>query len=227
MANMRVHELAKEFGMTSKELLEHLNELKIPAKNHASTLVEAYVDKIRKDLAPIIEEKQAELEAKRKKEEEKERKKREAEETAKGDAAKIVEQGQATAKVLKDLAATYNRSGTSGRDVLLMQKLVPLLKQLSGTIGDLRVDRLTVLPGTGNGAGGDGASSLAGRLVSYGEQIKAATGIDVTQVLLALRQTLDAAVDDEAELGEILLQPVYPGIVQRGNLPVLLRRQAL
>ncbi len=66
--------------MTSKELLEHLNRLKIPAKNHASTLVEAYVDKIRKDLAPIIAEKQAELEAKRKAEEEAERKKREAEE---------------------------------------------------------------------------------------------------------------------------------------------------
>jgi len=80
MANMRVHELAKEFGMTSKELLEHLSRLKIPAKNHASTLVEAYVDKIRKDLAPIIAEKQAELEAKREAEEEAERKKREAEE---------------------------------------------------------------------------------------------------------------------------------------------------
>ncbi|MDI6900396.1 MAG: translation initiation factor IF-2 [Anaerosomatales bacterium] len=77
---MRVHELAKEFGMTSKELLEHLARLKIPAKNHASTLVEAYVDKIRKDLAPVIEQKQAELEAKQKKQEEAERKKREAEE---------------------------------------------------------------------------------------------------------------------------------------------------
>ncbi|GAB4286386.1 MAG: translation initiation factor IF-2 [Coriobacteriia bacterium] len=66
--------------MTSKELLEHLARLKIPAKNHASTLVEAYVDKIRKDLAPVIEQKQAELEAKRKKQEEAERKKREAEE---------------------------------------------------------------------------------------------------------------------------------------------------
>jgi Translation initiation factor IF-2, N-terminal region. len=64
--------------MTSKELLEHLARLKIPAKNHASTLVEAYVDKIRKDLAPVIEQKQAELEAKRKKQEEAERKKREA-----------------------------------------------------------------------------------------------------------------------------------------------------
>jgi translation initiation factor IF-2 len=62
---MRVHELAKEFGMSSKELLDHLAGLKIPAKNHASTLVEAYVDKIRKELGPLIAEKQAELEAQR------------------------------------------------------------------------------------------------------------------------------------------------------------------
>ncbi len=69
MPAMRVHELAKEFGMTSQELLDHLAELKIPAKNHASTLVEAYVDKIRKKLAPIIAEHQAVLEAERAKEE--------------------------------------------------------------------------------------------------------------------------------------------------------------
>jgi len=68
--------------MTSKELLDHLATLKIPAKNHASTLVEAYVDKIRKDLAPVIAEKQAELEAKRAKADAAERKKREAEEAA-------------------------------------------------------------------------------------------------------------------------------------------------
>ena len=36
---MRVHELAKEFGMTSQELLERIQAMKIPAKNHASTLV--------------------------------------------------------------------------------------------------------------------------------------------------------------------------------------------
>ena len=54
MAKMRVHELAKEFGMTSKELLKRLEEMKIPAKNHASTLVDAYVDKIRKALGPEI-----------------------------------------------------------------------------------------------------------------------------------------------------------------------------
>ena len=63
MPAMRVHELAKEFGMTSKELLDHLERLKIPARNHASTLVEAYVDKIRKDLHDVIEVKQREMEA--------------------------------------------------------------------------------------------------------------------------------------------------------------------
>ena len=52
---MRVHELAKEFGMTSKELVERLKEMKIPVKNHASTLVDAYVDKIRKELGPELQ----------------------------------------------------------------------------------------------------------------------------------------------------------------------------
>jgi len=51
--------------MSSKELLEHLARLKIPAKNHASTLVEAYVDKIRKDLADVISERQVDLEEER------------------------------------------------------------------------------------------------------------------------------------------------------------------
>ncbi len=82
MPSMRVHELAKEFGMTSKELLEHLQAMKIPAKNHASTLVEAYVDKIRKDLGPLIAERQAALEAERLKAEAEEAAKRAAEEAA-------------------------------------------------------------------------------------------------------------------------------------------------
>ena len=82
MAKMRVHELAKEFGMTSKELLERLKEMKIPAKNHASTLVDAYVDKIRKELGPEIaaraEEIKQEAEAKKAEEAEKAEKKKEA-----------------------------------------------------------------------------------------------------------------------------------------------------
>ncbi len=99
---------------------------------------------------------------------------------AKADAVKIVEQGKATAKVLRDLAASYRGQGAAGRDVLLMQKLVPVLQQVAGTIGQLRVDRLTVI---GNGGANGEGESLAGKLVSTNEQIKAATGVDVAGVL--------------------------------------------
>ncbi|MGI6031936.1 MAG: translation initiation factor IF-2 [Coriobacteriales bacterium] len=67
MAGMRVHELAKEFGMSSKELLEKLQELKIPAKNHASTLVDAYVEKVRQELGPELQERAKQIEAEKRK----------------------------------------------------------------------------------------------------------------------------------------------------------------
>ena len=50
MAGMRVHDLAKEFGLSSKEMLDKLHEMKIPAKSHATVLVDAYVEKVRKQL---------------------------------------------------------------------------------------------------------------------------------------------------------------------------------
>ena len=54
MASMRVHELAKEFGMDSKVLLSRIQDLKIPAKSHASVLSDANVEKIREALAPEL-----------------------------------------------------------------------------------------------------------------------------------------------------------------------------
>ncbi len=62
MPGMRVHELAKEFDMTSKELLDRLAEMKIPAKSHASILQDAYVQKVRKSLEPEIKQRAGKLE---------------------------------------------------------------------------------------------------------------------------------------------------------------------
>ena len=50
MPSMRVHELAKEFNLSSKEMLDKLHEMKVPAKSHASMLADAYVAKVRKKL---------------------------------------------------------------------------------------------------------------------------------------------------------------------------------
>lgn len=63
MASMRVHELAKEFNMSSKDMLDKLHEMKITAKSHASMLAESDVDKVRQNLSPEIKERAGELPA--------------------------------------------------------------------------------------------------------------------------------------------------------------------
>jgi len=70
MAKTRISELAKEYGMTSKEMLGYLQDMKIPAKSASSTLEDAYVSIVRKKLKPILEERAAQIEAQRKAEEE-------------------------------------------------------------------------------------------------------------------------------------------------------------
>ena len=105
---------------------------------------------------------------------------RKAEEQAKGAASLVIEQGRATASVLARIAENYNKGGTSSRDVLLMQKLVPLFQRLAGTIGTLKIDRLTILPQrTGDGS----SAALGARLVDANEQVRAVTGVDLSKVL--------------------------------------------
>lgn len=99
---------------------------------------------------------------------------------AKAEASKVIEQGRATAKVLEDLATTYHGSGTAGRDVLLMQKLMPIVDQVGSTIGQLKVDRLTLI---GSGSDADGSEPLASKLVGLSEQVRAATGVDLGAVM--------------------------------------------
>ena len=70
MAKVRISSLAKEFGMTSKELMGHLEEMKIPAKSASSTLEDAFVSMVKKQLAPVIEARAAEVEAAKRAEEE-------------------------------------------------------------------------------------------------------------------------------------------------------------
>ncbi len=52
--------------MTSKEMLGHLADMKIPAKSASSTLEDAYVSIVRKKLQPILDARAAEIEAEKK-----------------------------------------------------------------------------------------------------------------------------------------------------------------
>ena len=109
MASMRVHELAKEFDMTSKELLDRLHEMKIPAKSHASMLADAYVDKIRKNLSPEIKQRAGKIdaeEAKQLAEEKAQEERKKAEEEA--DEVEVEEDDEDAAK--KKTAAARKKS---------------------------------------------------------------------------------------------------------------------
>ena len=46
--NMRVHELAKELGMTNEEVVDLARTLGVPVKSHSSSLNEAYADMVRR-----------------------------------------------------------------------------------------------------------------------------------------------------------------------------------
>ena len=70
MAKTRISEFAKEYGMTAKEMFEHLVQMKIPAKSASSTIEDAYLPIVRKKLEPILKARAAEIEAARKAEEE-------------------------------------------------------------------------------------------------------------------------------------------------------------
>jgi flotillin len=96
-----------------------------------------------------------------------------AEEKARGEAARILEQGKAQAQSLKAMVEQYRRAGASAREVLALQKLLPLADAISGAQRRLAVRKLTVLPN------GDAGKDWARSAISSAEQLRAATGIDL------------------------------------------------
>jgi flotillin len=107
---------------------------------------------------------------------------RAAEEQARGEATRILEQGRAQAAALRALVEQYTRAGGAAREVLVLQKLLPLVEAISGAQKRVAVRRLTVLPASGQmGAGdnGDGALDWTRKAIATTEQLRAATGIDL------------------------------------------------
>ncbi|HEX4516100.1 MAG TPA: SPFH domain-containing protein [Polyangiaceae bacterium] len=100
-----------------------------------------------------------------------------AEENARGSAQRIIEQGKAQAASLHALIEQYKRSGASAREVLVVQKLLPLAHHISGATQKVAVRKLTVLP-----KGEEGEGDFAKKAINVTEQLRAATGIDIGQV---------------------------------------------
>ena len=100
---------------------------------------------------------------------------------AEGDAARILENGKATAEAIEQLQAQWQDGAT--RDLFLIQLLPELTDKVTSVLADnLRIDRLTILDG-GDGEGlPNFVKNLTNSSVSMLEQLKNATGIDLADL---------------------------------------------
>jgi len=110
---------------------------------------------------------------------------------ARGQAAKIVEEGKANVQVLSQITAAWKQAGDNARDVFLLQKLQRLVETMTHTVEAVKVDKITVL---GVGQSGDG---LAPKVISAAEQIKATLGVDI---LGALQQRIQPPLATAIEI---------------------------
>ena len=185
------NEMAAEIARIESELqiAQKENERRIV---EAKTKREALVAEVRGQVAAQVVEARAQLAAWDARIEQTRRKlqadivapaqarKQQAEANAKGLASQILAQGRAAAQAFMTLAAEYRKSQDTAGEALLLQKLVPVFDQLTSTLKQLKVNRLTLI---GSQGGGPGVSSVAPAVVQVTEQLRAATGVDVLSVI--------------------------------------------
>jgi flotillin len=110
---------------------------------------------------------------------------------AQGNAARIIEDGKAQAEGTKKLAESWKAAGESARDIFLLQKLEVLLKTLTATVPDVSVQNVTVIDGTTGGA--------AKQAVSFMEQLKHTTGLDIAEVINNFSNSRTASLPQGSE----------------------------
>ena len=117
---------------------------------------------------------------------------------AEGKAARILEDGKATAQAIELMREQWQDGDT--HDLFMIQLLPELLDKVTSVVSDnLRVDKLTILDG-GDGSGIPSyVNNLTGSAITMLEQLKNATGIDIEK--LAQGAPKGANTDLPKELG--------------------------
>ena len=100
---------------------------------------------------------------------------------ARGDAARILENGRASAEAMKGLALQWRRMGAQAKDVFLLQKLDQILPVYLSSIRNVRIDRIAMIQG-----GGEAGAELSQRVIAGLEQLRAGTGLDVAAAIARL-----------------------------------------
>ncbi len=98
---------------------------------------------------------------------------------AKGAASKIVEEGKATATAIRSLGETWAQAGDSARQIFVAQKLQRLVGTMMQTVGNIEIDKVTVIDKELAAGGGN----LAVKTAVTAEQLKQLMGVDLAQIM--------------------------------------------
>lgn len=103
-----------------------------------------------------------------------------AEQRAKGAAASIAEDGRARLFVLEETIKLYHNAGSQAERIFILNMLPDIIRDISGSVGDMKIDKVTVIDSAGQGAGvGKAAGQLPAAIIQLTEQIESATGINI------------------------------------------------
>ncbi|MBE9128645.1 MULTISPECIES: flotillin family protein [unclassified Coleofasciculus] len=110
---------------------------------------------------------------------------------AKGNAARIIEDGKAQVQGTRSLAESWKAAGPNAREIFLFQKLDVLLQTMVSTVPEVEVQNVTVI----DAKNGNSATKMA----SFLEQLRQGAGIDVAG---AVRQLTGSEPPGETPLLE-------------------------
>ncbi len=120
------------------------------------------------------------------------------EQVAKGNAARILEDGKAEVEVLRQKLQLWVDAGPDAERLFLIQMLPDILSQVVKTVDSLEIDKLTVVD-SGQGTGVPAVfNQIAGATPALLESLKASTGIDVAGMLRRASITNGESADTES-----------------------------
>lgn len=99
---------------------------------------------------------------------------------AKAMVAPIIEEGKAKADAFRALAESWQRAGDNAREILILQKIEPIIRQLTDAIAETKIDKVTIID-NGSGSEANASGVDVGKLLAINEQIKTTFGIDLAE----------------------------------------------
>jgi flotillin len=103
-----------------------------------------------------------------------------AELRAKGNAAKITEDGRSRLFVLEETIKLYSKAGTDAERIFILNMLPDLVREISQSVDGMKIEKMTVIDSGNQGSGvASAAAQFPAAILKITEQIETATGVNI------------------------------------------------